>query len=59
MKMKNLGMLLLSIYLILAAVRNLLGIGSTYRTLNLLLNILALASGVLILWALLIDKATA
>ena len=51
---KNLGMLSLSFYLILIALRNLLGIGSTYRHLNWLIDILALAAGVLILWTVLV-----
>ncbi len=56
-KTKDLGILLLSVYLILAALRSLLGIGFTYRTLNILLDILLLASGVLLLWTVLAPKA--
>jgi hypothetical protein len=57
--MKNLGLLLLSIWLILTRLGNLLGVNYRYRGLNVLMDVLALAAGVLILWALMTDKATA
>ena len=52
-KTKNLGMLLLSIWFILAGLRGLLHIGFSYRSLNILMDVLALAGGVLVLWAVL------
>ena len=57
MKMKNLGMLLLGVWLVLAGLRNLLSIGYSYRVFNSLMDILAVAAGALILWALLANKS--
>ena len=49
---KNLGMLLWSIWLILAGVRGLFNLGEIYH-LNVLMNGIALVAGVLMLWAVL------
>jgi hypothetical protein len=54
MKMiRNLGTLLLSVWFILAGLRGLLHIGFSYRSLNIFMDVLALAGGVLVLWAVL------
>jgi hypothetical protein len=45
----NLGMLLLSLFVFLAGLRGLLSI--QYRHYNLIVNLLGVASGVLIFWA--------
>jgi len=45
----NLGMLLLSIFLVIAGVRGLFSLA--YSHLNLVANLLALCAGILILWA--------
>jgi hypothetical protein len=52
---RNLGMVLVSIWFILAGLRGLLSLGFSH--LNLLMNILALAGGVLVLWSLVTDRA--
>jgi uncharacterized membrane protein HdeD (DUF308 family) len=57
MKPKNLAMLVLGIYLILAGLRNLLGIAYSYRAFNTLMDVLAVASGALILWAMVSSKS--
>ena len=44
------GILLLSVFLVLAGLRGLLGLGDNHA-LNTLINILALLTGVLILWS--------
>jgi hypothetical protein len=53
--LKNIGMLLVSIWFILGGLRGLLSLG--FLHLNLLMNILALAGGALLLWSLVTDKA--